>query len=96
MDHCLVIVIEHIQAMIHVMTIFVLLLFSDINYFAVLSLVLRHVDDACSTKVTYLYHGAATRWETPSVHQPPVSAQEICSTKVTYLYHGACPPASRK
>ena len=45
MDHCLVIVIEHIQAMIHVMTIFVLLLFSDINYFAVLSLVLRHVDD---------------------------------------------------
>ena len=53
-------------------------------------------ENACSTKVTYLYHGAATRWETPSVHQPPVSAQEICSTKVTYLYHGACPPASRK
>ena len=45
MDHCLVIVIEHIQAMIHVMTIFVLLLFSDINYFAVLSLALRQVDD---------------------------------------------------
>ena len=45
MDYCLVIVIEHIQAMIHVMTIFVLLLFSDINYFAVLSFALRQVDD---------------------------------------------------
>ena len=44
MDNYLVIVIEHIQAMIHAITIFVLLLFSDINYFAVLSLALRQVD----------------------------------------------------
>ena len=48
-DHCLP-MFNDIQTMViwiivHAVTIFVLLLFSDINYSAVLSLVLRHVDD---------------------------------------------------
>ena len=34
-----------IWIIVHAITIFVLLLFSDINYFAVLSLALRQVDD---------------------------------------------------